>query len=195
MFLPPFFRIQDLVDILIMTFLLYQLYSWFRNTRAMQVLLGLGMVVPVYFVTRYLDLYMTSWILQELGTVLVVLLIVVFQGEIRQALYRISLLRTLFEPRGEKAEDDFRLIADTLFRLAGQRVGALVVFERSELDGRRHSPWVLTATVSEQGAASRLDMTLHYGGALWTGGVLERVLADQITSGRERLAARVRATH
>ena len=70
-----------------------------------------------------------------------------------------------------------------------------VVFERSELDGRRHSPWVLTATVSEHGAASRLDMTLHYGGALWTGGVLERVLADQITSGRERLAARVRATH
>jgi hypothetical protein len=69
-----------------------------------------------------------------------------------------------------------------------------VVFERREVDGRRHSPWVLTARVSEHGDGARLDMTLHYGGALWTGGLLERVLADQITSGRERLAARVRAT-
>jgi hypothetical protein len=34
---------------------------------------------------------------------------------------------------------------------------------------------------------STLTMHLHYGGSLWTGGVLERVLADQITSGRERL--------
>ena len=70
-----------------------------------------------------------------------------------------------------------------------------VVFERRELDGKRHSPWVLTAQVNGDVDQSRLTMTLHYGGALWTGGVLERVLADQITSGRERLAARVRATH
>ena len=131
--LPSFLRIQDLADILIMTFLVYQLYSWFRKTRAMQVLLGLGVVVLIYFVTRYLDLYMTSWILQELGTVLVVLLIVVFQAEIRQALYRFSLLRNLFEQREEKAHSDFRQVADTLFKFAGQRTGALLVFKRSDL--------------------------------------------------------------
>jgi hypothetical protein len=34
---------------------------------------------------------------------------------------------------------------------------------------------------------SRLDMHLHYGGALWTGGVMERVLGEQIVAGRERL--------
>jgi hypothetical protein len=64
-------------------------------------------------------------------------------------------------------------------------------FERQEADGRRHSPWVLDARVHGTGAASRLDMQLHYGGALWTGGVLERVLADQIVAGRERLRALV----
>ena len=52
--LPSFIRIQDLADILIMTFLLYQLYSWFRKTRAMQVLLGLGVVTLIYFATRFL---------------------------------------------------------------------------------------------------------------------------------------------
>ena len=69
-----------------------------------------------------------------------------------------------------------------------------VVFERAEADVRRHSPWVLRAEVLEHDGASTLHMHLHYGGALWTGGVLERVLADQITGGRERLVALVRST-
>ncbi|MDO8391744.1 MAG: hypothetical protein Q7V57_14800 [Actinomycetota bacterium] len=62
-----------------------------------------------------------------------------------------------------------------------------VVFERAERDGKRHSPWVLSAVVSQQGDHSHLAMHLHYGGALWTGGVLERVLGDQITNGQDRL--------
>ncbi len=130
--LPSFIRIQDLADILIMTFLLYQLYSWFRKTRAMQVLLGLGVVTLIYFVTRFLDLYMTSWILQELGTVLIILIIVVFQAEIRQALYRFSLLRTIFDPQEKEQHGHFQQIAETLFRLAEKRTGALLVFKRSE---------------------------------------------------------------
>jgi uncharacterized protein (TIGR00159 family) len=129
---PSFLRIQDVADILIMTFLLYQLYSWFRRTRAMQVLLGLGVVTMIYFVTRFLGLYMTSWILQELGTVLIVLIIVVFQAEIRQALYRFSLMRHFFDSRQETQLSRFHEVAETLFRLAGTRTGAIVVFKRSE---------------------------------------------------------------
>ena len=129
---PPFIRIQDIADILIMTFLLYQLYSWFRGTRAMQVLLGLGVVTLIFFATRFLGLYMTSWILQELGTVLIVLVIVVFQAEIRQALYRFSLLRHLFYGRLEVQQSHFQEIAETVFRLAAGRTGAILVFNRSE---------------------------------------------------------------
>ena len=69
-----------------------------------------------------------------------------------------------------------------------------VVFERAEADGRRHSPWVLRASIEPRGEGCTLHMHLHYGGALWTGGVLERALADQITSGRERLVALVTPT-
>lgn len=68
-----------------------------------------------------------------------------------------------------------------------------VVFERSELDGRRHSPWVLRAEVTATTGGARLEMRLHYGGGLWTGGLLERVLTDQISAGRERLCERVAA--
>jgi uncharacterized protein (TIGR00159 family) len=130
--LPSFIRIQDLADILIMTILLYQLYSWFRNTRAMQVLLGLGVVMLIYFATHFLDLYMTSWILQELRTVLIILIIVVFQVEIRQALYRFSLLRNFFDPRDKEQHSHFQQIAEALFMLAKQRTGALLVFKRMD---------------------------------------------------------------
>ena len=69
-----------------------------------------------------------------------------------------------------------------------------VAFERDQADGRNHSPWVLSATIVEREGLSTLSMHLHYGGSLWTGGALERVLADQITSGRERLLQLVATT-
>lgn len=68
-----------------------------------------------------------------------------------------------------------------------------VVFERREQDGRTHAAWVLTATLAETPAGSSLTMHLHYGGTLFTGGVLEKMLADQISRGRERLLARLGA--
>lgn len=125
-------RIQDVADILIMSFLVYQLYSWFRKTRAMQVLLGLGVVTLIYFATRFLGLYMTNWVLQELGTVLIVLVIVVFQAEIRQALYRFSLMRYFFDKHHDSNPSAFTELAETLFVLAEKRIGALVVLQREE---------------------------------------------------------------
>lgn len=127
-----YIRIQDVADILIMTFLVYQLYSWFRKTRAMQVLLGLGLVILIYFSTKFLGLYMTNWILQELGTVLIVLVIVVFQAEIRQALYRFSLMRYFFDNRQVAVHSRFNELAETLFSLAIKRIGAIVVLQREE---------------------------------------------------------------
>jgi len=61
------------------------------------------------------------------------------------------------------------------------------VFERRELDGRKHSPWVLTVELVERAETCGLDVDLHYGGTLWTGGLLERALTEQIEEGRERL--------
>jgi len=62
-----------------------------------------------------------------------------------------------------------------------------VVFERAENDGRSHSAWVLSATVSQTEKGSSLQMNLYYSGSLFTGGLLERVLADQIEQGRAKL--------
>ncbi len=80
-----------------------------------------------------------------------------------------------------------------------------VVFERREDDGREHSPWILRVELASNedtgtGDGDRetssdpettLTMTMIYGGALWAGPVLERVLDDQVRRGSEALLALV----
>ncbi len=63
----------------------------------------------------------------------------------------------------------------------------LAVFERRELDGRRHATWRLQADVVAHGDGSLLTMRLHYGGSMFGTGVLERLLGEQIEASRQRL--------
>lgn len=173
----PAIRIQDIADILIMTFLLYQLYSWFRGTRAIQVLLGLGVVTLIYFATRFLDLYMTSWVLQELGTVLIVLIIVVFQTEIRQALYRFSLLRHMLDSSRETQHSQFQDIAETLFRMAANKTGALIVFQGNEsLNDLMTNGVIINSEISPQMLESIFydGAPFHDGAALINNGRIEK---------------------
>ncbi len=128
----PFIRWQDIADIVLMSFLVYQLYNWFRYTKAFQVLIGLGSLALLYLITRTFGFFMTSWVLQELGTAIFVLIIVIFQAEIRQALYRFSLLRNIFSRQDAVQRIDLVDISNSIFAMAGERTGVLIVFQRSE---------------------------------------------------------------
>lgn len=75
----------------------------------------------------------------------------------------------------------------------GLELGRSARFERRELDGRRHAAWTLNALVEPLGTGSRLTMDLSYGGSLWSGGILERILDDEIRRGSERLIELVSA--
>lgn len=107
-------------------------------------------------------------------------------------------------PGGEEPEDRPAWAVDLRGRLgplartkrlrmvrSRHRAPDAVRFERSELDGRDHSPWVLEAEVHEHPEGSELRMHLHYGGGLF-GPVLEHVLRDEIEQSRQRLVALVR---
>lgn len=63
----------------------------------------------------------------------------------------------------------------------------VVVFERREKDGKTHAPWVLRSEVSGTDERSALKVHLQYGGSLFDGGIVERVLADQIEQGKAKL--------
>jgi diadenylate cyclase len=125
-------RWQDVADIIIMSFLVYQLYNWFKHTKAFQVVIGLSSLGVVYLLTKNLGFFMTSWILQELGTVIFVLIIVIFQTEIRQALYRISPLRRFIGRQDSGSSFDFSELCSEIFSLAASKTGAILVFQRAE---------------------------------------------------------------
>jgi hypothetical protein len=70
--------------------------------------------------------------------------------------------------------------------------GDLVEFERAEIDGREHARWSLLVEVAPADDGSSLvTMYLAYDGALWTGGLLDRVLEEEIRRGRSGLTALV----
>lgn len=70
---------------------------------------------------------------------------------------------------------------------------ARVVFERLEHDGKEHATWRLTASVLDRPGGARLDMSLHYSGALWVP-LLDRVLRQEIEGSRPRLQRLIAAS-
>ena len=63
-----------------------------------------------------------------------------------------------------------------------------IVFERDEIDGKRHSPWTMAIALQPTDAGSVVTVDLSYGGTLWTAGILDRVLAAQVEAGQTGLA-------
>ena len=124
---------QDIADIFLITFILYRLYLWIQGTRALRILIALVALGMLYFLARWSGLVITTWILQYLWAVILVIVVVIFQSEIRQVLERMSPVRFfLGQP---EALDRLALeeVVRAVFELAQKRVGALIVFQRRDI--------------------------------------------------------------
>jgi diadenylate cyclase len=120
----------DLIDILIVAFLIYQLLQFIRGTHAVQMALGALVLVLLYWLSQLFQLETVNWLLRTFMPYLVFGIIVVFQAEIRKVLAQLGKtpLPGMFgSPRTEEVIDEVVLAATTL---AAQRTGAIVVVER-----------------------------------------------------------------
>jgi diadenylate cyclase len=120
----------DLVDILIVAFLIYQLLQFIRGTHAVQMALGALVLVLLYWLSQLLHLETVNWLLRTFMPYLVFGIIVVFQSEIRKVLAQLGktpLPGVFGSPRTEEVIDEVVLAGTTL---AAQRTGAIVVVER-----------------------------------------------------------------
>jgi len=123
---------RDLIDILFLTIVAYQLYIWFRETRALRVLIGLAVLGGVYSLAKLWGLFLTTKVFQVLWQVLLILLLILFQSEIKQVLEKVSLLRYL-RSRKRRLSGVFALeLAQVAFELAEEKTGALVVLTRED---------------------------------------------------------------
>src|SRR5574341_712758 len=122
----------DAVDVLIVAFALYQLLLALRGTRALQMVLGLLALYAVSWVALRVGLLTLNWILHYLLTAGFVLIVIVFQPEIRRALATIGRRGFLLRPfsRYQEAHMVDEVVRATT-SLAGQQVGAIIVLERN----------------------------------------------------------------
>ena len=123
---------RDLVDVVFLTLVAYQLYEWFRETRALRVLIGLVVLGGIYSVARLWGLFLTTWVFQILWQVLLILLLILFQSEIRQVLEKVSPLRYLKSLRSDYGGTFTANLARVAFELAAEKTGALVVLTRDD---------------------------------------------------------------
>jgi diadenylate cyclase len=120
----------DLLDILIVAFLIYQLLQFIRGTHAVQMALGALVLVLLYWLSQIAHLETVNWLLRTFMPYLVFGIIVVFQSEIRKVLAQLGktpLPGVFGSPRTEEVIDEVVLAGTTL---AAQRTGAIVVIER-----------------------------------------------------------------
>jgi len=123
---------RDIVDILFLTIVAYQLYIWFRESRALRVIIGLVALGGIYSIAKFWDLFLTTWVFQILWQVLLILLLILFQAEIRQVLEKVSPMRYLRSRRRVFQKTLAKELSQTLFELAAERTGALIVLTRND---------------------------------------------------------------
>lgn len=128
--------IADIIDIIIVAFLLYFVLSLTRDTRASQVLKGLGMLFVVYWLSDWLGFKALNWVLQLVVNNGFVVIVVLFQGELRRVLEQIGRagskrLDRIRSHEGQKEQSGVvSEIITALASLSRRRVGALVVIEQ-----------------------------------------------------------------
>src|SRR5262245_17496110 len=121
----------DLVDILVVSILIYEVLKLIRGTRAVQMALGGSVLVALFYGSRWSHLETTNWLIRNMAGYIVFAVIVLFQSDIRRALAhlgRAPFFRYFAKPAS--AEESIEELTVAAGLLAAQRVGAIVAIER-----------------------------------------------------------------
>ena len=149
-------KITDLIDIAIISYLFYRIILFAKETRAGQVLRGIGLVIFLLWIANVFNLHILAYILSKAVELGFLALVVVFQPEIRHFLEKMGSgsLRLTNHNIGQPSSDLETAIDQTVEAYAAMskdKVGALVVFERNSiLDATLKTGTVLDAEVSSE---------------------------------------------
>lgn len=120
----------DLLDILLVAFIIYRILLLIKGTRTVQMLVGLAVLLVVYVGSQVGGLFTLNWLLENFLSSIILVIVVIFQNDIRRALMHMG-RNPFFADQSFREEDK---AIDELVRgctsLAGRRYGALLVIER-----------------------------------------------------------------
>ena len=123
-------RWQDLVDVILMSIIIYRLLLIIKGTKAAHMLIGLGLLLMASLLSRYFELYTIDWMIQSFWAQIVIAIIILFQPEIRRALAQMgeaNIFRNLTSAEELKSLDE---IVRATVALANKKIGALIAIER-----------------------------------------------------------------
>lgn len=121
-------RWQDLVDILLVAIIIYQVVLALKGTRAIQVLAGLSLLFLAYLVARRLEFFTLEWLLDIIVKSFVLIVIILFQADIRRLLSRMG--KKALAPGGEQLPETSDEVCAAAETMARRRIGALFALER-----------------------------------------------------------------
>jgi uncharacterized protein (TIGR00159 family) len=121
--------LTTIVDVALVYYLIYRVLLTIRGTRAAQMIVGIVLIGAAFFVAERLELTTVSWLLDNFISYFIILIIVVFQQDIRRALGRIGSNVLVFGRRQEATHTVDEVVA-ACAQLARARMGAIIVFER-----------------------------------------------------------------
>jgi diadenylate cyclase len=164
-------QFKDIIDILIVALLIYRILLLVQGTKALQMLAGLTVIILLYFFSETFELLTLNWILHTFMSSLLILIIIVFQDDIRKALAKIGTV-----PIARiQTEYSFGIeeVVKAVTKLAEKKIGALIVFEREiSLKDYLEGAVLLDAKVSEELLISIFNpkSPLHDGAVVISGG-------------------------
>ncbi len=138
--LPQSFHLTYLVEILILTVIIYELLIWVKNTRAWTLLKGIVVVTAFALISYFFHLTTLTWLMSKTVGVLVTVVVVVFQPELRRALEQLgrkNIIFSIFGPSAVIADEDRRSrdkinseIVKAVYEMSKVKTGALIVMEK-----------------------------------------------------------------
>jgi len=146
-----YFRWQNVLDVLLVAYLFYQCSLWIRGSRALLAAVGLVVIGGIALLARWSGLILAGWLFQSLWAVLWLILIIVFQPEIRQILERLSLLDLVRGRRSTLQRETLSELTDAVFDLARDKIGALIVLpQRDPIDAYLRGGMPVDALMSRE---------------------------------------------
>ena len=146
--------VTDILDIMIVTFIIYKLLDFIRETRAEQLAKGLLLLVVATLLSKVLQLYTLHWILSGVMTVGLIAVVVLFQPELRRGLEylgRSKFSNVLSEVDKEEAKYMVGQLVEAIDSMSVSRTGALIVIEREiSLSDIVETGTVIDAVISAQ---------------------------------------------
>jgi len=122
-------RLQDAIDILLIAFVIYRIMDLIRGTRAVQMLIGLAVVFLGFVSSQYFELYTLNWILDNFLSSILLVIVVIFQDDIRRALTQVGSRPFLGREPGIQQEE-LEEIVRAAVTLTSKKIGALIAFQR-----------------------------------------------------------------